>query len=179
MNSKKIIPMIVLIVIALLVVATIVLAVIPKNYQPSNVEPTRIVLGENNRVYEKANDNDKVVYDNIMNYYKKSFNESSINSLFNGRLSYSPAVEYNDTVATISSFNSDYIMFVYDDIKTVKVENEEYSYNKIIIALSSTNVMKTVKAYLYNDNTFSAGTNYYVNTIGNLESLVNYVDSIK
>ena len=181
MNAKKIIPMICLIIIALLVVATIVLAVVPKSYIPVNANPDRISIVDsvgNSKVYEKDNEDTKTIYNNLYNEYSKSFTESSINSMFNGRLSYAPVAEYNDTATRVSSFGNNYIMFTYAEQKTVKVDGVEYSYNRMVIALSSTDVMKTVKAYLYNDDTYTNGTNYYINTIGNIDGLVNYVNSI-
>ncbi|MGN1227174.1 MAG: hypothetical protein ACI4TX_00865, partial [Christensenellales bacterium] len=71
-KSKKIIPLVALIIIALLVIATIVMACVPKSYVPTNAlttnaEPARIVLGSTNRVYEKNNEDTKAVYNDLYN----------------------------------------------------------------------------------------------------------------
>ncbi|MGN1227501.1 MAG: hypothetical protein ACI4TX_02555, partial [Christensenellales bacterium] len=107
-----------------------------------------------------------------------SFQESSINSLFNGRIGMGSEAKYNETVTKLSSIGTNYIMFVYDNELTVKVEDAEYTFNKMVIELDSTNVMKTIKAYLFNTDTYTSGTNYYFSTIGNLECLVNYVEKL-
>lgn len=178
--SKKIIPLVSLIVIALLVVATIVMACVPKSYAPIECEPARIVVGSmDGRVFDKSNDDDKKVFNAIYDNYVNAFKESSINALFNGRISMGAEVEYYETVTKISSLGTNYVMFNFDKAQTVKVEDAEYSYTKMVIVLESTNVMKTVKAYLYNDDTFTSGTNYYISAIGNLQKLVDYVEDLK
>jgi len=177
MNSKKLIPIICLVIIGLLVIATIVMAIVPKSYIPMCAKPDSIYLS-NGRVFESDNDADKEIYNNLFNYYEKAFSESSINAMFNGRLSYSAVNEYSDTVTKVSSLGT-YIMFTFGKDYTIKIDDVEYSYNRMVIALNSTNVMKTVKAYLYNNDTFTDGTNYYINTIGNLENLVKYANTIE
>lgn len=178
--SKKIIPLVSLIIIALLVVATIVMACVPKSYAPIECEPTRIVVGSmDGRVFDKSNADDKKIFNAIYDNYVDAFKESSINALFNGRISMGAKAEYNETVTKISSLGTNYVMFNFSKAQTVKVEDAKYSYTKMVIVLESSNVMKTVKAYLYNDDTFASGTNYYISTIGNLQKLVDYVNDLR
>lgn len=176
--SKKIIPLVSLIIIAILVIATIVMACIPKSYAPTNVAPVSIVLGNDDSYYAKGDVNTKKVYNELYSAYQNSFTESSINALFNGRLALNAEVNYTETAISINNLGTNHIMLNFGSMQKVEIEGTEYQYNKMVIELDSTNVMKTVKAYLFNSDTYYTGTNYYISTIGNLEGLVNYVNEL-
>lgn len=182
--SKKIIPIVALSIIAVLVIATIIMACVPKSYEPINCEPNRIVIIQDNEkpyfkdssIISKENAN---TFNKLYENYKSSFQESSINALFRGRLGYKANVQYREDLnKKPASVGTKSIVLYFNKELSVKVEGTEYKYDRAVISLTSSNIMESIKVYLYNETTYNDGTDFYLETIGNLQKLVDYVNSL-
>jgi hypothetical protein len=180
--NKKIIPIISLVLIALLAIATIVLAVVPKSYSPVIETPTWITVnysGTNKAL--NATDN-KDSFNKIVDLIKGSFSETSLNSLFNGRINDKADVVYKESLSYTLSSSTNYVRLdFYKDIDAT-VDGKVYyngsnkaTYQSMIIEVSSSTGLNTVNIYLLDKD--SKSLKYYYTTIANYDSLTSYLSS--
>lgn len=177
--TKKIIPIASLVLIGLIVVAVIVLALIPKSFAPNIGNPARIeISGTSSRIFSATDANDKEIYDKILEAYNKTFTESALNALFQGRLCKNAEGKYQEDTLTYLSSLSDYLRFDYNEDKTINIQEKDVTYRSIAIEMNDNNGMYEVKVYLL-QTSGSTSTNYYISAIGDLGNLVTTVSTIK
>lgn len=174
--TKRIIPIIALVLIGLVAIATVVLALVPKNHAPNIGSPARISISSMNDQVFDAND-DADIYNKIINAYNKSFTESSLNALFQGRLCNGAEAKYQQDSLTYLSSLSKYLRFDFNTDKTVKVQTKDISYRSVVVELEDNEGMYDVKLYLLAHG--STSTNYYISTIADLGNLVSVIDEVE
>ncbi len=179
---KKILPIVSLVIIFALAITTVVLAIVPKSYAPSYVKPDYIVayIKGSNETFDESSDYSKTIYNDILVKFDAAFEESSINSLLQGRLSTKSEIEYNSTNTTPTTGSSEkiYLKFCYNAEKTITVsEDKTFVYTAMVAEVSSVDGLETIKIGLMGPS--KSYYNYYFNTIANLSELNTYLTELE
>lgn len=174
--AKRILPIIALVLIGAIAVATVVLALVPKNHMPNLDTPNRISISSmDEQIFDAVEHRE--TFDKVMDAYKASFTESSLNALFQGRLGESAQVKYQEDSLTYLSSLSKYLRFDYNVDKTATVEDTTFNYRSAVIELVDNQGMYEVKIYLLEYGTTS--THYYISTIADTGNLVSVIADIE
>ena len=178
--KKKIIPIIALSLIAIIAVTTVIFAICTVSYKPNFEDMSKCQVGiqnDNSSPFELASDEQAT---KLVDLFNQSFNESALNSLFNGRLGYGAELVKNESAITNLSNVSKYIVFEYlnkDELPKIKYNNEEVSFDRVLIkidnTLNTTN-LGTVNVYLLQADATSSS--YYYKTYGNFYNFFKYIN---
>jgi len=171
--NNKLIPIIALSLIGVIAIATIVMACINKSYEPNLNTPDMIAVSANGQTYEST---DTDVFDSLLQEYKDSFKESSINALFQGRIANGAEGKYLEDVITSLSSISSYISLDYNTEQSITIQNEDFVYDRAVVSLTTDTELNTVKIYLFAPGT--TATSYYIETIANFSALNDYIDTL-
>lgn len=176
--SKKITPIIALSIIGLLAIATIVMAFIPKSYAPAIIEkPDMIsVSSMSGQTFIDGVVGDQEVFDNIYTKFRESFTESSINSLFQGRIAINSSYDYTENIVSNISNITPYITLDYNTAITIEVEETQFTFDRVVVQLEESTSLQEVKLYLFAPEENSTG--YFIATIGNFTSLLAYIETL-
>lgn len=178
--KKKLIPIIALALIAVIAITTVVFAICSVNYKPNftELEKCQICIQENSSgaltLIEDEEQSKK-----LNDLFNSSFNESALNSLFNGRLGYSAELIKNQTAISDITKLDKYIYFDYinkDNLPTIKYNNEDISFDRLLIKIESLNTtnLGQINIYLLQEDAISSS--YYYKTYGNFYNFFKYIN---
>lgn len=182
--KKRIIPIIALSLIGILAITTIIFAVCTKSYVPNFKDFDSVSIGGKNVssgiVYYSNTENEEA-FNKLNELLKNSFNESALNSLFNGRLGYNPEIVKNtNTISNINDLEK-YIVYEYEnktELPTITYNEKEISYDRVLIKveeLENTQI-NLVKVYLLEEE--ANACSYYFETYANFYHVFDYVKEL-
>ena len=133
---------------------------------------------------------DDAEYAKIIELYKGSLKENNLSALFQGANSVDVEVKNEEVaVSTVTSKEDSYVLhFIYDEAKTLKVDNKDYvnpnsetqesvTYTGLYVVVNNSASYTTYKVYLVNG---SATTSYWnVSLIAQQSKLYEYIGELK
>ncbi len=178
--KKRIIPIIALVLVGIIAITTVVFAVCTKSYMPQFKSFDSIsLMGKNvnngsGEYYSADIDQTQSVYNELNDLFNKSFNESALNSLFNGRLGFSAEVTKNQNIISNIAELDAYIIFEFEDktnLPTFNYNGSDIEYDRVLVQVETLEQSKlnAVKLYLVQEEANSSS--YYMETYANFYDL--------
>lgn len=164
MNSKpqKIIMIIAAALASVVALTFIGLAIFKKDFNPKLQTPTRVLVyasTDSPVSYGQGSEE----YDKIMRLYNDSFKTSTLDALFQGRISQGPRLvtQTYKNLASLQSSSYVYLEFIYNNPQLITDPSVKYSdkkYVSVVVEVLNTTSLSQVNAYIrYGE----AGTNGY------------------
>ena len=178
--SKKLGSIIALGVIALLAVVVVVLYLIPVNYAPKLKNPNSIIVQQSSTLNATVlKENDKKIYNNLMNKFEESLTRSLLSAIFAGQSSGGTNVTDNGVLPSTASIPNAEVQIVltYNAQKLV-IDGKEQprKVTNVIYQLSDTKTYQPATIYFQQED----GSAYYeYKTFAMQSNLYDYVMSLQ
>ena len=183
-TAKKIGIITTIAIVGVLILATIIMTIVPYSFKLDIANPDSIKVCHYNGSSSKTGTFSTLetgtkikIYNNIMDKFDASFEQSALSALFNGDLGKKAEIKSNSS--TINLNTGTYLEFIYDDTQEYSYNGQKFSYNKIVFKITSTaDDFESVTAYTIKVGTEDKAQHQYT-LQANYSALVDYFAEIR
>ena len=183
-TAKKIGIITTIAIVGVLILATLIMTIVPYSFKLDIANPDSIVVYHHNGsqsasgTFDPSVSAQKGIYNNILDKFDASFEQSALSVLFNGDLGKEATLKASTTTVNVKS--ATYLKFVYDENQEYTYNGQKYSYNQIIFAISSTaDEFESVTAFIVKVGGSENYSQHRYTLDANYSALVDYLAEIR